>query len=183
MTRTPLLRISSPILVLPRAHIDTDQIVPARFLTTTERDGLGEAAFADWRDQPPFGDPRVRDCRILVAGENFGCGSSREHAPWALLALGIQAVISTSFADIFRTNAHKNGLLTVELDAGPHAELMACPWSDVEIDVPGGTVVAAGRTSPFRLDGFARHCLIEGVDELDVLLGYHAAITAHEARP
>ena len=120
--REPFSRIMSRTIVLPGANIDTDQIIPARFLTTTTRDGLGEHAFADWRLDPefPLNDPRAEGCGVLVAGDNFGCGSSREHAPWALLDLGIRAVISTGIADIFRSNSLKNGLLPVVTDPETH---------------------------------------------------------------
>lgn len=183
-TRTPLAQITSPILTVPRDHIDTDQIIPARFLTTTERSGLGDQAFADWRDDPPLNDPRANECAILVAGDNFGCGSSREHAPWALLEWGMKAVVSTSFADIFRNNAHKNGLLTVEVDPTTLAALFAAPWSEVTIDVPRRTISGAFGSTTFPIDPFAHHCLIHGIDELDWLLGHRDAITAYEeARP
>ena len=180
-----LTSLRSRTVVLPQANIDTDQIIPARFLTTTERLGLGRHAFADWRTAGncPVDDERAAGCQVLVAGENFGCGSSREHAPWALQDFGFRAIISTSFADIFRQNAHKNGLLTVQVDDDVHARLLAAPWSEVSIDVRECTLTFEGGDSvPFPLDGFARHCLLEGLDELAYLLGFESAITEFEAR-
>ncbi|MEN0060672.1 MAG: 3-isopropylmalate dehydratase small subunit [Myxococcota bacterium] len=183
-SRNPVNQITSPTLVLERDHIDTDQIIPARFLTTTKRGGLRDHAFADWRGQPPFTDPRATTCRILVTGDNFGCGSSREHAPWALLDYGIEAVISTSFADIFQNNAHKNGILTVQVDATTHAHLLRHPWATVTVDLPGQTVTSPAGAASFTIEPFARHCLMNGIDELDWLLGHEAAITQfEEARP
>jgi 3-isopropylmalate/(R)-2-methylmalate dehydratase small subunit len=185
MTRQPFTHLRAPILVLPQRDIDTDQIIPARFLTTTERDGLGRFAFTDWRKAPgsPLDDQRAARCEILVAGDNFGCGSSREHAPWALLDLGIRAVISTSFADIFRQNAHKNGLLTVQVEPETHIRLLADPWAEVAIDIEARTLVLPdGATASFPLDDFTRQCLLQGVDEFGYLLGFEAQITAFEQR-
>ena len=171
--------IRSRTVVLPAADVDTDQIVPARFLTTTTREGLGRALFADWRYDAagrPRADfalnrPEAEGCEILVAGPNFGCGSSREHAPWALLDAGIRAVVSTSIADIFFTNALKNGLVPVRADAVTHAWLIAHPGAAVEVDVVRGVVrLPDGREAAFALDPFARHCLVQGVDELGYLL-------------
>jgi len=183
MSQRSLTEIHTRYLVLPADNIDTDQIIPARFLTTTDREGLGQHAFADWRGAGdcPLEDPRAADCGILVAGDNFGCGSSREHAPWALLDLGFKAVLSTSFADIFRQNAHKNGLLTVQLAAPVHASLVRSPWDMLHIDVPGCCVTAPdGSRHEFPLDPFAKHCLCNGIDELGYLLEYDAEITAYE---
>ena len=182
-------RIRSRTVVLPAADVDTDQIIPARFLTTTIRDGLGRALFADWRfdsnghPRPEFvlNRPETAGCEILVAGRNFGCGSSREHAPWALHDFGIRAVISTSIADIFFNNSLKNGLLPVLVDEGTHSWLLANPGADVEIDLEAATVTLPdGRRAGFPIDAFARHCLLHGVDELGYLLSQHAAIAAHE---
>lgn len=184
MTRQPLTQIQAPCLVLPVDNIDTDQIIPARFLTTTERVGLGRHAFADWREKPdcPLDDPRAAGCGVLVAGDNFGCGSSREHAPWALLDFGFRAVVSTSFADIFRENAHKNGLLTVQLDVAFHRRLLESPWQEVRIDVPNCTLsLPEGKICEFPLDPFAKHCLCNGIDELAYLLEFGAEVTAYEA--
>jgi 3-isopropylmalate/(R)-2-methylmalate dehydratase small subunit len=181
--------ITSRTVVINQSDVDTDQIVPARFLTTTTRVGLGKALFADWRydkSGAPKADfvlnqPAAAGCQVLVAGNNFGCGSSREHAPWALLDYGIRAVISTGIADIFRGNSLKNGLVPVVVDADTHAWLLANPGAEVTIDVerrelqlPGGTVVG------FPIDGFSRTCLLNGVDQLGFLAGQDAAITAFE---
>ena len=167
--------LTSRTVQLPQANIDTDQIIPARFLKTTTRAGLGKSLFADW---PAF--PRVEGAQILVAGDNFGCGSSREHAPWALLDAGFRAVVSTSIADIFRANAVKNGFVPVVVDAETHAALLAAPDAEVTIDVEKQQVRFAGRTATFPLDPFARFCLINGTDELGFLLSQDEAIGAFE---
>src|SRR5699024_2995378 len=154
-------------------NIDTDRIIPARFLTTTERTGLGQHAFQDWRYRddgslnPDFvlNRPQAEGCSILVAGHTFGCGSSRAHAPWALLDAGIQAVLSSEIADIFRNNALKNGLLAIVVDADAHRWLIGNPGVELTIDVAEGFVERPdGERFPFTLDAFARHCLLEGVD-------------------
>ena len=182
-------RIASRTVVLPAADVDTDQIFPARFLTATGRDGHGEVLFADWRfdgagrPRPdfPLNAPKARGAAILVAGRNFGCGSSREHAAWALRDFGIRAVISDSIADIFFSNALKNGLVPVRIDATTHAWLLANPGAAVEIDVAAGEVVLPdGRRAKFPLDPFARHCLVNGVDELGYLLERLPEIEAWE---
>lgn len=187
----PLTAVRSRTAVLPFENIDTDRIIPARFLTTTERAGLGRHAFNDWRyagdgsDNPdfPLNRAEARGCAILVAGRNFGCGSSREHAPWALLDAGIEVVISSEIADIFRSNALKNGLLAIVLDAAEHAELLAHPGIELAIDVAAGTIALPdGRVFAFALDGFARHCLLNGVDQLGFLLDATDEIDAFEAR-
>jgi len=183
--------LTSRTVVLPATNIDTDQIIPARFLTTTTRSGLGERLFADWRydehGAPRAGfvlnQPAAAGCRILVAGRNFGCGSSREHAPWALIAYGFRAVISTEIADIFRNNALKNGLLPVIVEEPAAAWLMAHPGAVVTIDISHCTLTLPdGRTASFPLEPFARHCLLEGVDELGFLLARSADIEAFERR-
>jgi 3-isopropylmalate/(R)-2-methylmalate dehydratase small subunit len=181
--------IRSRTVVLRRQNVDTDQIIPARFLKTTSKEGLGRALFADWRADPdfPLGRPEAQGAAVLVAGDNFGCGSSREHAPWALLDAGFRAVISTSIADIFRNNALKNGLLPVVVDAATHARLLAAP-QEVVIDLGARTLsLADGTRVEFPVDGFARYCLMNGVDELGFLLTQADAITAfegtREARP
>jgi len=159
-------------VALPIPNIDTDQIVPARFLVTTTKDGLARALFADWRG-PGFPLDEVEGAEVLVAGDNFGCGSSREHAPWALVGAGFRAVISTSFADIFRNNALKNGLLPVAVEAGFHGEAMEVARRNGEIGVDLGAqrvVLPSGRTARFEVDGFAKRCLLEGVDEMGYLL-------------
>jgi 3-isopropylmalate/(R)-2-methylmalate dehydratase small subunit len=188
--------IRSRTAVLAHENIDTDRIIPARFLTTTERAGLGRHAFQDWRyrtdgsEDPDFAlnQPAARGCEILVAGRNFGCGSSREHAPWALLDYGIRAVLSSEIADIFRGNALKNGLLAVVLSEGEHRYLLNHPGIELAIDVADGTIeLPDGGRFRFELDAFARHCLIEGVDQLGFLQRQGAQIAAfearHEARP
>jgi len=184
-----LQQLTSTTLVLPESNIDTDQIIPARFLTTTSREGLGRAAFADWR----FGsdgaekadcvlnDPKAGEREILVAGENFGCGSSREHAVWALSQFGFRVVISSRVADIFRANALKNGLLALEVDAETHAWLLAHPGAEVTVDVDRCQLeLPEGRKVSFDLDPFARTCLLEGVDALGYLLAQDEAIRAYE---
>jgi 3-isopropylmalate/(R)-2-methylmalate dehydratase small subunit len=187
----PFTTLTSRTVVLASANIDTDQIIPARFLTTTTRAGLGEHLFADWR-YDTAGAPRAdfalngdaaRGCRILVAGRNFGCGSSREHAPWALLDYGLRAVISTEIADIFRSNALKNGLLPVVVDEPTSAWLIAHPAVEVTLDVAACTLTLPGGAAvSFPLERFARHCLLEGVDELGFLLARGAQIEAYERR-
>jgi len=183
--------IRSRTVVMPSTNIDTDQIIPGRFLTTTTREGLGKQLFADWRydaagaPNPDFvlNKPESAGCRILVAGRNIGCGSSREHAPWALLDYGFQAVVSSGIADIFRNNSLKNGLLPVVVDEATHAWLLANPGVEVEIDLATATLRRPGAEPvPFPIDPFARHCLMHGVDELGFLLSQDAAIKTYEAR-
>jgi 3-isopropylmalate/(R)-2-methylmalate dehydratase small subunit len=187
----PINLIRSRTVVMPSSNIDTDQIIPARFLTTTTRDGLGAALFADWRygadgrPNPEFvlNRPEARGCEVLVAGRNIGCGSSREHAPWALLDFGIRAVISTEIADIFRNNSLKNGLLPVVVDEATHAWLVANPGAEVEIDLPSTTLrLPDGRSVTFPVEAFARYCLMNGVDELGYLLKQADAIATYERR-
>jgi 3-isopropylmalate/(R)-2-methylmalate dehydratase small subunit len=182
-------RIRSRTVVLPVADVDTDQIFPARFLTTTGSTGHGAALFADWRfdadgrSRPDFvlNLPEARGCEILVAGPRFGGGSSREHAAWALRDYGIRAVISESIADIFYSNALKNGLVPVRIDTVTHAWLLANPGAEIELDVGQGRVVLPdGRQASFAIDPFARHCLMQGVDELGYLLSRLPEIEAFE---
>jgi 3-isopropylmalate/(R)-2-methylmalate dehydratase small subunit len=182
-------QIRSRTVVLPATNIDTDQIIPARFLTSTSRAGFGKHLFADWRydaagnpkPEFPLNSPEAAGAGILVSGRNIGCGSSREHAPWALQDFGFQAVISTEFADIFRTNSLKNGLLPVVVDERTHAWLLAHPGAELTIDVQSSTVSLPDGTSvKFPLEGFARYCLLNGVDELGYLLTQNAAIAAYE---
>jgi len=184
-----ITRFTSRTVVLPQSDIATDQIVPARFLTTTTRKGLGQALFADWRydsagqPRPDFAlnQPAAAGCGILVAGHNFGCGSSREHAPWALLDYGIGAVISTGIADIFRNNSLKNGLVPVIVDADTHGWLLAHPGVEVTVDVDARRIrLPDGRTAEFPLDGFSRYCLLNGVDQLGYLLQQSEAIARFE---
>ena len=179
--------------MLPTRDIDTDQIIPARFLTTTSREGLGSCLFHDLRfdgDGKPVADfplnrPEAEGCEILVAGNNFGCGSSREHAPWALLDYGFRAVVSTEIADIFRNNALKNGLVPIVLDEDTHRFLLANPGIELDVDVERSTVTLPdGRSAEFPLDGFARHCLVEGIDQLGYLRQQLERILAfEETRP
>jgi 3-isopropylmalate/(R)-2-methylmalate dehydratase small subunit len=187
----PINVFRSRTVVMPSSNIDTDQIIPARFLTTTTRDGLGAALFADWRygadgqPNPAFvlNRPEARGCEILVAGRNIGCGSSREHAPWALIDYGFRAVISTEIADIFRSNSLKNGLLPVVVDDATHAWLVANPGAEVEVDLASTTLrLPDGRTATFPVEAFARYCLMNGVDELGYLLKQATAIAAFEQR-
>ena len=186
-----ITRIASRTVVLDMDNVDTDQIIPARFLTTTGREGLGEAAFHDWRYakdgqlNPDFvlNRPENQGRAILVAGGNFGCGSSREHAPWALLDSGLKAVISTSIADIFRNNSLKNGFIPVVIDPRPHGWLLAHPGAEVVIDLEQAQVeLPEGPPAPFELERFASYCLINGVDQLGYLLQQQERIQAWEQR-
>jgi 3-isopropylmalate/(R)-2-methylmalate dehydratase small subunit len=186
----PLQTIRSRTVVIPLANIDTDQIIPARFLTTTTKDGLGRQLFADWRylpggaPNPEFilNRPAAAGCEVLVAGRNFGCGSSREHAPWALADYGFRAVISTEVADIFRSNALKNGLLPVVVDESIAAWLIAHPGADVAIDLASSSLtLPTGQSVVFPIEAFARHCLLNGVDELGYLRSKLADIERYEA--
>ena len=170
-------------------NIDTDQIIPARFLRVTHKDGLAEVVFSDWRKDPDFvlNRPTSAGAKILVAGDNFGCGSSREHAPWALVAWGFRVVVSTRFADIFRNNALKNGLLPVQVEAKVVQKMLAAiaddPTTVFEVDLQRQVLVMpTGEPVRFPIDAFSKKCLLEGVDELGYLLGHEAAIGAFEAR-
>lgn len=184
-----LTTLRSRTVVLPVRDIDTDQIIPARFLTTTTRESLGEALFHDLRyDQDgteradfALNDPATRGCEILVAGNNFGCGSSREHAPWALLDYGFKAVVSTEFADIFRNNSLKNGLLPIIVDVDTHEWLMANPGVELRIDVEASRLeLPGGRAIEYPIDAFARYCLTQGIDQLGYLLQQSDAIATFE---
>lgn len=186
----PIRTIESRTVVIPVTNIDTDQIIPARFLTTTTREGLGKQAFADWRYDANgavksdfiLNKPDVAGATILVAGRNFGCGSSREHAPWALLDFGFRAVISTEIADIFRNNSLKNGLLPIVVDDQTHQWLMNNPGANVKIDLETTTLtLPTGATAQFPVEGFARVCLLNGVDELGFLLQQAPAIERYES--
>ncbi len=187
----PLKAVRSRTVVLPASNIDTDQIIPARFLTTTTRSGLGRHLFTDWRYAPdgapradfPLNRPEAAGCAILVAGRNFGCGSSREHAPWALVDYGFRAVVSTEIADIFRSNALKNGLLPVVVDDETGRWLLEHPGAEVTIDVETTTLTLPdGAPVRFPLEAFARYCLLNGVDELGFLLAQAPRIEAYERR-
>src|ERR1700687_4278676 len=190
----PIKQIRSRTAVLPYTNIDTDQIIPARFLRTTTRAGLGQQLFADWRYsadgaiKPEFAlnRPETVGCAVLVAGRNFGCGSSREHAPWALLDYGFRAVISTEIADIFRSNSLKNGLLPIEVDELTGQWLLEHPGAEVTIDLESTTLrLPNGNAVEFPIEGFARYCLLNGVDELGFLISRQREISAYEqgARP
>lgn len=187
-------RITSRLVCLPVNNIDTDQIIPARFLKATDKKGMGAHLFADWRyrdDGLPNPDfalnrPEAKGCQILLAGDNFGCGSSREHAPWALTDFGFRAVISTSFADIFRNNALKNGLLPVVVDAATHRLLLDLveenPQVEVTIDLASQSLSFPGGSVTFPIDPFNKTCLLNGVDELGYLLQFEAQIADYEHR-
>jgi 3-isopropylmalate/(R)-2-methylmalate dehydratase small subunit len=187
-------RLTARAVALPINDIDTDQIIPARFLKVTDKLGLGKSLFADWRYLPD-GSPRpefalnradAAGAQILLAGHNFGCGSSREHAPWALVGFGFRCVVSTSFADIFRNNALKNGLLPVQVDAAVHARLLAAraadPSLEITVDLEAQELsLTDGTRVPFPVDAFSRSCLLQGVDELGYLLSFEPRIAAYEA--
>jgi 3-isopropylmalate/(R)-2-methylmalate dehydratase small subunit len=186
----PLTRIQSKTVVIESTNIDTDQIIPARFLTTTTKDGLGRELFADWRylaDGTPNPDfvlnsPAAAGCQVLVAGRNFGCGSSREHAPWALLDYGLRAIVSTEIADIFRSNSLKNGLLPITVDEATAAWLIGHPGAEVVIDLATATLTLPnGVAVAFPIEAFARHCLLHGIDELGYLRGKLPEIERYEA--
>lgn len=188
---TAISNIQSTSFVLEQEDIDTDQIIPARFLTTTEREGLGKFAFADWRydddgkliESAPINSEQARQSQILVAGNNFGCGSSREHAPWALLDFGFRVVISSEIADIFRSNALKNGLLAIVLEPKAHQYLLENPGLQMTVSLLDKTITLAdGQSFNFPIDAFARHCLLEGIDQLGFLLQHDEAIRRHEAQ-
>ncbi|MGC8880187.1 MAG: 3-isopropylmalate dehydratase small subunit [Anaerolineae bacterium] len=190
----PFTRITSRVVALPIDNIDTDQIIPARFLKTISKEGLGQHLFADWRYNPdgspkpdfPINQPEAREARILLVGDNFGCGSSREHAPWALIDFGFRAIISTSFADIFRNNALKNGLLPVVVDIDTHRQLFetaeADPSTVLTIDLAEQNLILPnGKQVHFPIDAFNKKCLLEGIDQLGYLLKQEPLIQAYEA--
>jgi len=177
--------ITSHMVPLPAEHVDTDQIIPARFLKVTDKHGLGDSLFHDWRYQKDGGPnpefvlnhPESQGAQILIAGHNFGSGSSREHAPWALVGWGFRAIISTGFADIFRSNALKNGLLPVEVTPDVHEVLMQAAQLETQ-SVTGLESLEA----TFPIDEFSKHCLLQGIDQLGYLLSFDEQITAHEQR-
>ena len=186
----PLRRIRSRTVVIASSDIDTDQIIPARFLTTTDKEGLGRQLFADWRyhadgtPKPEFvlNRPEAHGAEILVAGRNFGCGSSREHAPWALLDYGFRAVISTEIADIFRGNSLKNGFLPIVVDEQTSHWLLQHPGAELDIDLESKQLtLPTGASIRFPIEPFARHCLLNGLDELGYLRSNLAAIEQFEA--
>jgi 3-isopropylmalate/(R)-2-methylmalate dehydratase small subunit len=181
----------SPFVLMPIDNIDTDQIIPARFLKTISKVGLGDQLFYDWRydaagqPKPEFilNQPSAKQAAILVAGDNFGCGSSREHAPWALTQYGFRAVISTSFADIFKQNSLKNSLLPIVVARDIHAELFQHPQWTLKVDLAAQTLTLPdGRAIEFPVDPFSKHCLLEGIDELGYILQQEPAIAAYEAQ-
>lgn len=188
-------QIQGGIVAIPVNDIDTDQIIPARFLKVTDKDGLGKAAFCDWRyledgetPNPEFilNNPAYQEASVLVAGDNFGCGSSREHAPWALLGAGFKAVISTDFADIFRSNALKNGLLPIIVDRDTQQQLFSLaeedPSTSVRVDVEKQIMTLPdGRAVAFPLDGFSKYCLLNGVDQLGYLLALDEEVRRFES--
>jgi len=188
MVFEPISTIRSKTLVLPQDNIDTDQIIPARFLTTTSRVGLGRAAFYDWRydadgnvrADSPFDHLDREDHRILVAGPNFGCGSSREHAPWALYDFGFRVIISSDIADIFTSNSLKNGLLPIVVDEETHAHLLENPGMVIGVDLEAQVLTVGNQQVAFRVEPFARQCLLEGVDTLGALMKNEDAITVFE---
>ena len=191
----PFTNFESRMMPLAFNNVDTDQIIPARFLKTTSKQGLDKQLFNDWRYDPQgnpnpdfiLNQPQVQGAEVLLAGDNFGCGSSREHAPWALTQWGFRAVISTSFADIFQQNSLKNSLLPIRVPQDVADELFRAVTADsqatVKIDLPAQTLTTpSGRTVEFPVDGFSKHCLVEGVDELGYILHHEADIAAYESQ-
>ena len=185
----PFTNFESRLAPLAVNNIDTDQIIPARFLKTISKEGLGDQLFYDWRydadgkPKPDFilNQPASKSAKILLAGDNFGCGSSREHAPWALTQYGFRALISTSFADIFNQNSLKNGLLPVVVPPEIHAELFEKPDITVKVDLASQTLtLPGGRGVEFPIDAFSKYCLLEGIDELGYILQQRSAIEAYE---
>jgi 3-isopropylmalate/(R)-2-methylmalate dehydratase small subunit len=189
----PIKPFTAKIVAMPIADVDTDQIIPARYLKTTDKAGLGDGLFSDWRynaDGSPKPDfvlnrPDVRGAQVLVAGNNFGCGSSREHAPWALEGYGFKAVISTYFADIFKGNSLKNGLLPIQVDQETYYQLVSLfdedPTTEVTIDLASQTVtLPGGQKVRFPIDPFAKHCLLNGVDQLGFLQTEEPSIAEYE---
>jgi 3-isopropylmalate/(R)-2-methylmalate dehydratase small subunit len=186
--------LTSRVIPLPVNDIDTDQIIPARFLKAIDKKGMGDNLFADWRYNPdgsPKADfvlnkPESTGCQILLAGDNFGCGSSREHAPWALTAYGFRAVISTSFADIFRNNSLKNGLIPIIVDDATHKMMFdlieEVPNSEFTVDLESQTLILPNGSVNFPIDPFNKTCLLNGVDELGYILGFEKDIAAYEAK-
>ncbi len=184
----PFKKVRGKILPLPRADVDTDQIIPAKYLKRIERTGFGEFAFDAWRKDPNFvlNDHRYDGAEILVTGPNFGCGSSREHAPWALQQMGLKAIVAPSFADIFKNNCAKIGLLTVELPQESIDRLIAraedSPGYEMEVDLESQTVsLGNGKSRQFEIDPFVKHCLLNGLDEIGLTLQEAGAIDAFES--
>jgi 3-isopropylmalate/(R)-2-methylmalate dehydratase small subunit len=194
-TREAFTTLTSTFVVLPADNVDTDQIIPARFLKVTEKSGLAQSLFADWRLGPggepnpefPLNRPDAEGARILVAGANFGCGSSREHAPWALVGWGLRAIVAPSFADIFKQNAMKNGLVPVAVDGASHEQIIAARRANARasltVDLPSQTLsLGSTLVARFDIDPFAKECLVHGIDELGYLLERVADIERHEAK-
>jgi 3-isopropylmalate/(R)-2-methylmalate dehydratase small subunit len=186
----PIRTFQAKTVLLPIENVDTDQIIPARFLKVTSKIGIGANLFSDWRydgagnPKPDFilNRPEAQDARVLVAGDNFGCGSSREHAPWALYDYGFRAIVSTSIADIFRSNSLKNGLLPIVVGADVHQRLLASPGMMLTVSLEDQTITLAdGSAAKFPIDPFARYCLMNGQDELDFLLSQDADIARFES--
>lgn len=189
----PINKVEGRIVAIPINDIDTDQIIPARYLKTTDKDGLGKACFSDWRydadgnPRPEFvlNKPEYQGAQVLIGGHNFGCGSSREHAPWALMGAGFNAVVSTYFADIFNGNALKNGLLPIVVDEETQRQLISLaeedPTTEVKIDLASQTLTLPdGRKVEFPIDGFSKYCLLNGVDQLGFLIGLDEDVVAYE---
>jgi 3-isopropylmalate/(R)-2-methylmalate dehydratase small subunit len=183
----PLEKFSSKVVILPNDDIDTDQIIPARFLKVTDKKGLSQYLFADWRERPgfPLMQPQAKGAEILLAGKNFGCGSSREHAPWALVDWGFRAIIAPSFADIFRNNSTKNGLLPIALGVEGcqkvERAVQGAADAKVTVDLASDQVTLPDGTAlKFSIDSFARHCLLNGLDELGYILSFEKRISEHE---
>jgi 3-isopropylmalate/(R)-2-methylmalate dehydratase small subunit len=189
----PIQKFSGRMVALPINDIDTDQIIPARYLKVTDKNGLGQACFSDWRYEGdgspkadfPLNQPQHQGASVLIGGHNFGCGSSREHAPWALMGAGFKAVISTYFADIFKGNSLKNGLLPVIVDEETHKQLISLaqedPTAEVSVDLESQTVTLPdGRSVQFPVDAFSRYCLLNGVDQMGFLLGLDPSIVTYE---
>jgi 3-isopropylmalate/(R)-2-methylmalate dehydratase small subunit len=190
----PFTQLTSHLVAIPTENIDTDQIIPARFLKTISKKGLGQNLFSDWRYNEdgspkadfPLNQPEAQGAQILLAGDNFGCGSSREHAPWSLMDFGFKAVISTSFADIFRNNSLKNGFLPIIVDEDTHQQLMSIvaeePNAQISVDLAGQRVVLPdGRSVEFPIDNFSKTCILEGLDQLGYLQKQAEQIAAYEA--
>ena len=184
-------QLESKTVVVAVENIDTDQIIPARYFKSITKEGLGDGLFRDWRTNEdgtlkadfPLNKPESKGAQILVAGDNFGCGSSREHAPWALTQYGFRAVVSTSFADIFKGNSLKNGLLPIIVPVDVHKELLASPGAVLKVDLANQTLqLPNGKAVQFPIDPFSKECLMEGVDELGYMLKQDAAIKAFEAK-
>jgi 3-isopropylmalate/(R)-2-methylmalate dehydratase small subunit len=186
----PFTRFQSRMVKLPMDNVDTDQIIPARFLKTISKEGLGDQLFCDWRydaagkPKPDFvlNQPQAKGCEILVAGDNFGCGSSREHAPWALTQFGFRAVVSTSFADIFKGNSLKYSLLPIVVPTAIHKALFELdPQAEVTVDLAAEKLILPdGQEVGFPIDAFSKHCLLNGIDELEYILQQEGAIGAYE---